>query len=342
MSQTRTDRLSDLAYKDNRARWMFYLWTMGVAISYGCLNTIVLDRPESTVTYEVLLICLLAHVVFLSYYLLANRSVIAAKKKRGVAKPEPTIPATSTWRFPRFLPYSGVVAAMILVTMARANPNYLQAKILGFALTVLPSSVVGTRVPTILDGARDHDIIVGSSVLLRNGLKFIKASGKHPDAWSAAKATLDYRSFLNKQLDLAPKVANARSPGAGFPYMFGISSEPNPGQSSAWVARIKVEGSASPEASARLEMLSSPQPRGSGAELISIEGKADTIVLDGAYWKNVIVKDAEVKYDGGPVKLDNVYFVNCEFIVPPTPGGRAFAGSILRGGATNFVYGKIG
>src|ERR1019366_147723 len=222
MRQMKTDRLSDFAYKDHRARWKFYFWTMAVAIFYGCLNTIVLDRSEETVTYEVLALCVLAHVVFLSYYLLAERSAVAVKKRRRPAEARLTIAVPPTWRFPRFLPYAGFVAAMILFAMARVGPNQLEARVVGFVLTVLPSSVVSAHAPTILNGARDHDVIVSPSVVLKTGLRFVQASDKQPKVWSAAKATLDYRSFLNEQLGEVPKVANAKEPSADWPYMFAL------------------------------------------------------------------------------------------------------------------------
>jgi len=342
MPQMKTDRLSDFAFKDHRARWRFYLLTMAVAFSYGCLNTVVLDRPEETVTYEVLGICVAAHIVFLSYYLLkAPPDEAQVRKTRRRAKSEPAKAATPTWQFPRIVPYAGVAAALILFVMARESPNQMEAKVLDLSLALLPSSVVSAHVPTILEGARDHDVTVSPSVLQRTGRKFIEASVGKPTAWLAAAAILDYRSFLNEQLGQAPGIANAKEPDPDWPYIFTLNTKPTPGQSYAWVARVKTQGIASKENSARLESLSSPQVWASGVRHIVIEGKTDTIALDGEYWKDVIVKDAKVEYDGGPLKLENVYFVNCEFIVPPTPGGRAFAGAVLEGGATNFQFGKV-
>jgi hypothetical protein len=341
MLQTRSDRLSDFAYKDHRARWRFYVFTMAAAIFYGCLNTVLLDRPEDSVTYEVIAICVLAHVGFLSYYLLTGQSAVAVRKRRRPKKPQPTKSVHPSWLFPRFLPYAGTVAAAILFAMARVGPNQLEAKVLGFGLTMLPSSVVSAHVPNILSGAREHDVMVSPSVIRRTGLRIIQASDNQPKVWAAAKATLDYRSFLNEQLGQAPSIANAKEPNPDWPYQFALKTKPTPGQSYALFARVKTDGTASKENSARLESLSSPQVWASGVKHIVIEGKADTIVVDGEYWKDVVVKDAEVEYDGGPLKLENVYFVNCEFIVPQTPGGRAFANAVLKGGATNFQYGKL-
>jgi hypothetical protein len=62
-----------------------------------------------------------------------------------------------------------------------------------------------------------------------------------------------------------------------------------------------------------LELLDHPQPTGSGIGLFVIEGANGIIGLDGAYMKNVIIRNAEVSYSGGPVRLENVAFVNCTF-----------------------------
>jgi hypothetical protein len=341
MNQARTDRLSDFAYGNHRLRWKFYLWTMIGAFLYGGIRTLVFDGSEEIVTYEVLALCVVSHVVFLSYYLLSARPAVAIKKRRRqrvVSKPKPSL--APTWRFPRFLPYAAVAATIIMLLLARANPSQLRAKLLAFALTYVPSSSAGAHVPRILDEARDGDVVVSPSVLRRSGYKFIRASENHPDAWAAAKATLDYRSFLNEQLNLAPKVEGATEPPPGLPYMFGLNLKQGPGT---WLARIKVLGSAPPNDSARMEMLSKLQPRGTGAKIIVIEGRESTIALDDTYLKDVVVQDAKVEYDGGPLKLENVYFVNCQFVIPPSEQGRGLARAILSGGATNFEHpGKSG
>jgi hypothetical protein len=55
---------------------------------------------------------------------------------------------------------------------------------------------------------------------------------------------------------------------------------------------------------------------GSGFGFIVIEGGNEAIDLDGMYMKNVIVRNARIIYNGAPVRLENVYFVNCTFRFP--------------------------
>jgi hypothetical protein len=341
----RTSRLYNFLYEDHRRRWRFYLLTMAVAFSWGCISSLVFDQPEDTVTYQVLAICVLAHIGLLSYYLLGGRSVAETKKKRIRKKrPAETVtPAVSSWRFPRLLPYAGAAVALLSLAMANINLRQFDAKVVGVGLKFLPVSAVGASVPRILDNARDHDVVLNPTTLRKSGLKFIGASEKQPSAWSATKAALDYLSFVNGALNLTPKVTNPKDitpnlPNVG-PYMFSLNLRPSPQSGMVWAARVKTEGDAPPEASARLESLASPQPRGSGARLILIEGKSDTIVLDGQYLKNVIIREASVEYNGGPVRLENVYFVNCEFKIAPNEAGRALAKAIFQSGATNFRHG---
>lgn len=45
--------------------------------------------------------------------------------------------------------------------------------------------------------------------------------------------------------------------------------------------------------------------------------------------KNVIFKDTEITYDGGPVDMQNVFFVNCTFNIVKKPNGKNFATSVL-------------
>jgi hypothetical protein len=78
--------------------------------------------------------------------------------------------------------------------------------------------------------------------------------------------------------------------------------------------QVEPAGQRVPDAvSARLESLDDRQVRGSGLSDFVINGQASAIALDGMYMRHVIVRDADIRYDGGPLQLDDVYFVNCTF-----------------------------
>ena len=67
-----------------------------------------------------------------------------------------------------------------------------------------------------------------------------------------------------------------------------------------------------------------------------IEGKADELVLDGFYLKNVTISDADVDYGGGPIRLENVVFINCRFHFVNLKPTRDLGVSILTASAVNF------
>jgi len=55
------------------------------------------------------------------------------------------------------------------------------------------------------------------------------------------------------------------------------------------------------------------------------------ISLDGAYMKNVIIRNATVSYGGSlPVRLENVAFVNCKFVLTQSNPTIQFGQAIMR------------
>jgi hypothetical protein len=60
------------------------------------------------------------------------------------------------------------------------------------------------------------------------------------------------------------------------------------------------------------------------------------VKLDGYYLKNVILRDLRLSYQGGPVRLENVYFVNCTFDIKPGLETEKFALAMLGSNALSF------
>lgn len=60
------------------------------------------------------------------------------------------------------------------------------------------------------------------------------------------------------------------------------------------------------------------------------------LIIDGYYLRNVILRDVQIAYNGGPLILENVYFVNCNFKIVPNLAGQQFSASVLASAATTF------
>jgi hypothetical protein len=166
-----------------------------------------------------------------------------------------------------------------------------------------------THLLTKLESAK---VKIPSQTLVSAGVKFISATTDHPDSWEAVLAFLDYRSFLNADFEPAPKPF---SPSRKTNYQQSVTFKPNP-EHPEWHKSFTVVfagGEAPLQLSARLESFDRPQPEGSGVAYFLIEGALDTIVLDGMYMRHVIIRNADVEYDGQPTRLEDVYFVNCTF-----------------------------
>jgi hypothetical protein len=61
----------------------------------------------------------------------------------------------------------------------------------------------------------------------------------------------------------------------------------------------------------------------------SIDGGGARQKLDGAYWRNYTFKNVTIEYDGGPMALENVVFIDCTFQMNFTPGTDKFANTLL-------------
>jgi hypothetical protein len=165
----------------------------------------------------------------------------------------------------------------------------------------------------VLNTAKARRIKILPDVISSTGVKFIEAAEKTAEVWPAAQEYLDYRSFLNA--DFVPS-ANQLTPATGkSKYRSAVTIIPNPKHPERHKAfQVSFAGGyALPDKSARLETLANPQPEGSEFAFFVIEGGLDTIVLDGEYMRHVIIRNADVQYDGGPIRLEDVYFVNCTF-----------------------------
>ena len=161
-------------------------------------------------------------------------------------------------------------------------------------------------------------------------------------AWHTVTALLEYRSFLNEPH--APSNRDA----------VGVSMTPSStvNQISAgridWHIDLPTKGR--PENLGKEYLVQGGTPVSSGAAallqsmdnhsndnaalgfsyiFVSSVGGRISLTLDNQTWRNVVVRNVNIIYDGGPTNLQNVYFVDCTFEVRKTPDGEKFAVNLL-------------
>jgi hypothetical protein len=195
-----------------------------------------------------------------------------------------------------------------------------------------PQSIQNAQ--SVLTTAKNKNSKIDVNIIKTTGTKFIESAQRNPEVWPVAEQYLSYSSFLNT--DLAPPL----TPSTGTSkYRSAVTFIPNPNQPEHHLAyQVQFAGGyAKGDKSARLERLDNPQPEGSEFAFFIVVGVGDTIVLDGEYMRNVIIRNANVAYDGGPLVLENVYFVNCTFTsFRPTKPGIDLGKTILASTATTF------
>lgn len=128
----------------------------------------------------------------------------------------------------------------------------------------------------------------------QTGMSYINIATRDPQlaglAWQAATELMNYRSFLNADLNVRSSAPTTTLAGPG--------------------------------------VVVSP---GAGLENLVFEGGTQT--LDGGILKNVVFRNARIRFTGGAVHLQNVYFQGCTFEVTPSPEGTKLARVLLASAA---------
>jgi len=168
--------------------------------------------------------------------------------------------------------------------------------------------------------AQAENVPIKPETVEKVGKKLIEVGGA--DAWDTALAFVHYNSFLNTSLVPDLSSITPIEPTQQFSWYDYNSPIGHQGQ----LYRIGIATSDFPQ----LRLIEHPDKNAGqnvGPEFLLI--KNAEILLDDTYMKKVIIQDSRIVYKGGPVKLHNVLFVNCQFDVQPTSQGKEFANSAL-------------
>jgi hypothetical protein len=165
---------------------------------------------------------------------------------------------------------------------------------------------------------------IPESVVAQAGNSFIEVAKADSKAWSVALDFVSYRSSQNQAVPLEgfyPFDSTIPAPITRYSVFRLAGAEPFKLATSK--GRIPVN------LSARLEPIGQPQKQDGPDGPASLLLMGGAVVLDGMYGRHVIFKDAEIHYNGGPVILDQVAFIDCRFVVDNGVQGRQLASNIL-------------
>ncbi len=157
--------------------------------------------------------------------------------------------------------------------------------------------------------ARKDRAKIPPDVVEATGKRFVNAAEQNPIVWGAVSAFLDYRSYLNVNAQPPlPRLVSTHDRGVITRVRFGNRGSSYP----KWTAYGLVPSDQAATVGFIGEHLNLEHPK--GAAFILFEG--DEMILDGLEMRNVILRNVSIRHYGGPVVMQNVYFVNCTFTFP--------------------------
>ena len=134
------------------------------------------------------------------------------------------------------------------------------------------------------------------------------AGENNPDAWDAALACANYKSFLNGYLVVSITTMKGEEPVTTH-YHFKSSSQFGSPQQT-------VAGRVPPTQAAKFLIMGEADSNASlaaGPDWIIFDGGG--ISLDNMEAKRVIFRNVYIFYTGAPLKMQDVYFIGCTFVI---------------------------
>ena len=170
----------------------------------------------------------------------------------------------------------------------------------------------------IIAEAQNSAIPLPQAVVEQTGKKFVDAGDVNSGAWQVALGYLRYRSTLNES-----SLASYHWAKVNDPYKSNLAFRGN----EMYITRETVPCS---EGSIQARIIDLPgSETGKCSEYILFLG-GQVPALDGNHFKNTIFKNVKIAYEGGPLILENVTFINCTFDLPkPNARSIQLASAIL-------------
>lgn len=179
-----------------------------------------------------------------------------------------------------------------------------------------PENIKETEV--VLSRAEKSNLRLKPDVVEKTAAKFLEAAGSSESAWQVAIAFADYRSTLTNEPPLPPL---NKHPEADTWYGYAVPH----GELSPQFSHYGIVPISRAAIFDKIGVNRNPGPIGD-AFLVGVGG---TLYLDGTQARQAILRGTTIMYEGGPVELENVYFVDCKFVINQSPNGRALAQALL-------------
>jgi hypothetical protein len=188
----------------------------------------------------------------------------------------------------------------------------------------LDSKQLLARLPelkTLATIAKKESITVKPEVVETVGTKLVKAGNM--DAWNTALDFVNYKSFLNFSLSIQVRTV------VGDGTLTTVYNWNTPNGMAR--AKFSIAGAVPQGNAAHFRSIGKPDPNESSAlgnDWIIVDGGG--LVIDGMDMRKVIFRNVYILYDGAPLQMQDVYFINCTFQIKQQSNGERLALAVLR------------
>lgn len=331
------NRLISFFLKEQELRWKVYLICGGIAFGYALVNLFVLHRKEKRVSFEMVVVLFILIAVFVAVYIAKARGVAAETEKPNKAV-----------GFSRGLIVAGAVAIAFLACMSAISApvgrliltrqvNHLP-QFLRHAESSPERQKIALQVTAeVLHRALAEELLTDPLVItdVGNAIASIQANDPNeaPTALAALEELISYRSVQN--VGLSPIASQPVADKTNWTISVGPDADHLEKENVRLIAPLVPA-----DVAARYEILGEQRNAENkiGPSLLIISGIRNPIhlTLDGKWIRHVVLQDAVVTYKGGPLILDDVYFVHCVFRLHNSASTLGFVRATLSAPGVSF------
>jgi hypothetical protein len=156
----------------------------------------------------------------------------------------------------------------------------------------------------LLARARGAQVRISMQTLEKTGRRFVLASRQNPSAWNVALGFLAYRSSINPKAPAGPAHKGEPLVQTAYDYHRVRGTE---------APRFSVTGVVATPSAAQLDYIGEDLNRNQAKGFAYIFAEGGSMAIDGMHLRHVILLGVHVEYFGGPLQLEDVYFLNCDF-----------------------------
>jgi hypothetical protein len=192
------------------------------------------------------------------------------------------------------------------------------------SVSKLSTQTLIERIPsvrTLLAAAKDEGVHIDPRIIADTGGKYVEASGRNHAAWGAALGFLNYKSFLNSLSTSIPMLTGK----GNYDVYFNLPWDnrwPRPQVASSFAAVPR-------QLAAQSDFIGKDFNEGkpTGPALLVVSG--GSAILDGLQLRHVVFRNTHILYSGGPLRMTDVYFVDCVFEMPTAKNTQGLAVAAL-------------